>query len=447
MNNFFYSLKKVHFVGVGGVSMSKLCAYTLSLGIRCSGSDAKNSDTIVKLKALGADIVIGESRDFAREADLVVYSSAIKSSHPELLSAKKCMERKDYLAMVAKNFDNVIAISGAHGKTTTTAMIAWIFNIAEKSFTSHIGGDMVGGAISFGGGSEYFITEACEYSKSFLKLYPDVGIVLNVDYDHPDCYKSLQDTYLAFATFMSQCKNIVLNGDFDFLIEDNREKIHSNVVTYGTENSNYFAKNITRHSNFLTFDLYKKGEFVEQFTMWTTNTVIVECALATIAVCEMFGIERSKIQLGLATFPGLKNRFQCLGIMSNGAKMIVDYAHHPKQMQASISSAYYNLPDDGDLIVLFEPHTYSRTKALCNDFCKVLKGDWTTVLMPTYSAREKPEEGMDASQLYIECCKNNDRMVYVNGYNMAKYWLAVNTKSTDTILCLGAGLVSEKLVY
>ena len=135
MNNFFYSLKWVHFVGVGGVSMSKLCAYTLKLGIKCTGSDSKNSETIEKLRNAGADIVIGENREFARNADLVVFSSAIKSNHPELLAAKKSMERKDYLALVARNFEKIIAISGAHGQTTTTAMIAWIFKVADMSFT------------------------------------------------------------------------------------------------------------------------------------------------------------------------------------------------------------------------------------------------------------------------------------------------------------------------
>ena len=216
MNNFFYGLKKVHFIGVGGVSMSKLCAYTLGIGIQCTGSDAKNSGTIDKLRAMGVDIVIGEKRDFALEADLVVYSSAIKPNHPELLAAKKCMERKEYLALVAKNFDKIIAVSGAHGKTTTTAMIAWIFKVAGKSFTSHIGGELVGGDICFGTGEEYFITEACEYSKSFLKLHPDIGVVLNIDFDHPDCYKSLKDTYLAFTMFMAQSKAVVYNSELDF---------------------------------------------------------------------------------------------------------------------------------------------------------------------------------------------------------------------------------------
>lgn len=447
MNNFFYGLKKVHFVGVGGVSMSKLCAYTMGLGIKCSGSDAKNSDTIAKLKALGADIVIGESRDFAREADLVVYSSAIKASHPELLASKKSMERKDYLAMVAKNFEKVIAVSGAHGKTTTTAMIAWVFNVAKLSFTSHIGGELVGGAISFGSGEKYFITEACEYSKSFLKLFPDIAVVLNVDYDHPDCYKSLKDTYLAFAMFMSQSKNVVLNGSFDFESKDNDTKSKTNIVTYGTAKDNYFATNIVRRSNNVMFDLQKNGKIVEKFTLWTTNIVNIECALAAIAVCDMVGIDMAKIQLGLATFPWLKNRFQCLGLMSNGAKMIVDYAHHPKQIEFAINAASYTLPDDGDLIVLFEPHTFSRTRALCADFCRVLSGDWTTILLPTYSAREKPTDGMSSLGLYMEMCKSNDKLVYVDGYESAKKWLKNNAKVTDTILCLGAGLINEKLIY
>ena len=448
MNNFFYSLNWVHFVGVGGVSMSKLCAYTLKLGIKCTGSDSKNSDIIQKLKNKGVDIVIGENRDYARGADLVVYSSAIKNNHPELLSAKKSMERKDYLALVAKNFDKIIAVSGAHGKTTTTAMIAWILKVADKSFTSHIGGEFATSSdILFGDGEEYFITEACEYSKSFLKLNPDIGVVLNVDYDHPDCYKSLKDTYLAFAMFMSQSKAVVYNAEFDFNQEERLKNIKADMITYGTDNANFKTSNIVTRSNYINFDVLKKNELYNSFTLYTINKVNVECALAAIAVCDLIGIDKDKIKMALATFPGIKNRFQCLGIMTGGAKMIVDYAHHPKQMKFAISAAYYNLPDDGDLIVLFEPHTYSRTKALFQDFGKVLQGDWTTVIMPTYSAREKVEDGYDSMQLYMGISKTSDRVVYVDSYEKAKEWLLKNAKVTDTILCLGAGLDNEKLVY
>lgn len=447
MNNFFYSLKTVHFVGVGGVSMSKLCAYTLSLGIECTGSDAKNSDTIAKLRERGANIGIGEKCDLAEKADLVVYSSAIKQNHPELLVAKKSMERKDYLALVAKNFDKIIAVSGAHGKTTTTAMIAWIFNVAEKSFTSHIGGELVGGDIGFGNGKEYFITEACEYSKSFLKLHPDVGVVLNVDFDHPDCYKSLKDTYLAFAMFMSQSQAVVYNGEFDFSDNERLQECNTKMITYGLKDNNFWADQLVRKSNYINFCVHKNNKESYDFTLYTLNDVNVQCALAAIAVCDYVGIDMQKIKLALATFPGLKNRFQCLGLMTGGARMIVDYAHHPKQIEYAIHSAYYNLPDDGDLVVVFEPHTYSRTKALFKDFCKVLQGNWTTIIMPTYSAREKPEAGYDSMRLYAELCKTSDKIVYVDGYDKVKEWLAKNVKVTDTILCLGAGLINEKLIY
>ncbi len=447
MNNFFYGLKKVHFIGVGGVSMSKLCAYTLGIGIQCTGSDAKNSGTIDKLRAMGVDIVIGEKRDFALEADLVVYSSAIKPNHPELLAAKKCMERKEYLALVAKNFDKIIAVSGAHGKTTTTAMIAWIFKVAGKSFTSHIGGELVGGDICFGTGEKYFITEACEYSKSFLKLHPDIGVVLNIDFDHPDCYKSLKDTYLAFTMFMAQSKAVVYNSELDFNDSERLKNGNTKLMSYGTNESDFWTDKIVRLSNYIKFNAHKKNGFDEEFTLYTINEVNVKCAIAAIAVCDYVGIDIDKIKMGLATFPGLKNRFQCLGIMTGGAKMIVDYAHHPKQIEYAISSAYYNLPDDGDLIVLFEPHTYSRTKALFKDFCKVLQGDWITIIMPTYSAREKVEDGYDSMRLYSEMCKSNKRLVYVDGYEKAKEWLLKNAKVTDTVLCLGAGLVNEKLIY
>ncbi|MDE6967125.1 MAG: hypothetical protein K2P12_00580 [Clostridia bacterium] len=448
MNNFFYSLNNVHFVGVGGVSMSKLCAYTMSLGINCSGSDAKESEIISRLRNMGVNIVTHENRELARNADLVVYSSAIKANHPELLAAKKIMERKEYLALVAKNFEQVIAISGAHGKTTTTAMIAWIFNVAGKSFTSHIGGELVGGSdFNFGMGNEYFITEACEYSKSFLKLYPDIGVVLNVDFDHPDCYKSLADTYLAFNMFMSQSKAVIYNANYDLVTCDSFKNNKPLLISYGKDDSDFKAENVKAKVNCITFEVAKKGELYDSYDLYTLNLVNVQCALAAISVCDLVGIEKEKIKLGLATFPGLKNRFQCLGMMSNGARMIVDYAHHPKQIKCAIESVYRNLPDDGDLIVLFEPHTFSRTKALFKDFCKVLDGEWITVIMPTYSAREKEEAGYNSTRLYMEMSKTNKKLVYVDSYEKAKEWFKKNVKQTDTILCLGAGLINEKLIY
>lgn len=428
--------------------MSKLCAYTAGLGIECSGSDAKQSARIDKLRELGVNIVPYGSRDWARAADLVVYSSAIKPNHPELLCAKRAMERKDYLAMVAKNFEQIIAVSGAHGKTTTTAMIAWIFSVAEQSFTSHIGGDFVSFSdIGFGSGSKYFITEACEYSKSFLKLQPDIGVVLNVDYDHPDCYKSYKDTYLAFLAFISQSKTVVYNGEFDFAASAKLGALNTKLISYGTSSSDFCAINIKQRNNYITFDVEKRGEKYDSYTMYTMNKVNVQCALAAIAVCDWVGIPHGKIKLGLATFPGLKNRYQCLGIMSNGAKMIVDYAHHPKQIKFAIEAAMSSLPDDGDLIVLFEPHTYSRTKALFDDFCKVLQGEWTTIIMPTYSAREKAEDGLDSFALYIGLSRHSDNIVYVDSYQTAREWLNKNAKCTDIILCLGAGLDNDQLIF
>lgn len=448
MNNFFNNLKCVHFVGVGGVSMSKLCAYTASLGIVCSGSDLKFSPTIKKLEEIGVKIKIGTAKDFAKNADLVVFSSAIKNDNPDLVCAKRKMERKDYLAEVAKNFDFVVAISGAHGKTTATSMLAWVLKAKEESFTAHIGGNIVGiDNFNFSKGNKYFITEACEYSKSFLKLSPDIGVVLNVDYDHPDCYKSLEDTYLAFAMFALKSKIFIYNNNYKIALLNNTQNVTNECISYGKENANYTFCNCEFKNGCCNFDVKKDGKFFDSYTLYTLNQVNIYCAIAVIAVADRLGVEKKYIKLGLATFPGLENRFQCLGMSKNGLRLIVDYAHHPEQIKQAIAAAQKLLPECKRLFVVFEPHTYSRTKALLNDFVTALNGNWTSVIMPTYSAREKESAGFNSIMLYQTMCKECENAVYVDGYKSAKQYLLKNGTEGDIALFLGAGLDSSKILF
>lgn len=451
MNEFFQQLKSVHFVGVGGCSMSKLCAYTAQLGINCSGFDLKASDTTKKLQAMGVNIFVGDegvkqSQIKATKADLVVYSSAIKKDSPELLVAKCKMERKDYLAKVASNFDKVIAISGAHGKTTTTAMLAWVMRSCGEHFYAHIGGNIIGiNNLYCYTGNEYFVTEACEYSKSFLKLKPDIGVILNVAYDHPDCYKSLEDTYLAFAMFAMQSKTLVLNSACKRLLVNS--DIREANITYGESNANYTYCNLVCTDSTCNFDVIKNGEFFDNYTLYTLNEINVNCAMAVIAIADKLNIDKKYIKLGIATFPGLENRFQCLGMSQNGMRLIVDYAHHPDQIEQAIISAKKIVPAGQRLFVVFEPHTYSRTKALLNDFIIALNGDWVCVIMPTFSARECESAGYNSFVLYRELCKKSENAVYVDSYQSMKKYLLKRGRTGDVALFLGAGLKNEEIIF
>lgn len=447
MNEFFKNIKSVHFVGVGGVSMAKLCAYTLSLGIKCTGSDQKNSSALQNLKNLGANVYVGSNQNVAKQADIVVYSSAIKQDDKELVCAKVKVERKDYLAEVAKNFKTTVAISGAHGKTTATALLFWVLKIANKSFYPHFGGKMIGEEnFVLATDAEIFLTEACEYNQSFLKLSPDIGVVLNVDFDHPDCYKSFDETMLAFLAFASKCKNVVVNSEIKGF-NKNLNAFNNNQITFAQSNADFCYENLVQKNNYINFDVKKQGVFFENITFYSPNKINVYSLLAVIAVADFLGISAKKIALAIATFPGLKNRFECLGVSSTGARIIVDYAHHPTQIKNSIKTAQEILGESKRLFVLFEPHTYSRTKSLFYEFCDVLQGEWNTIILPTFPAREQKSCGYDSIKLYQKLSKQSEKIVFANGYQEAMSWLKKNAKSNDIVLCLGAGLNSEMLAF
>lgn len=446
MRDFFDGLHKVHFVGVGGVSMSKLCAYTMSMGISCSGSDQKDSTVLKELKSLGVKIATDNGVELARQADLVVYSSAIMPNHPELKVAKNVCERKYYLARVADKFETVIAISGTHGKTTVASMLAWVMRSSGVKVTAHIGGDIVGvDNLNFVYGNECLVTEACEYSRSFLELSPDIGVILNVDYDHPDCYKDLADTYLAFSVFAEKSRTVIYNKDY----EQNSSRSNKNncemvrYISFGTsENADYVIKNIRTKLGSIDFDVFYHSKTMGTFTVYTYNEINVLCATAMIAVASHYGIDKESIRIGLATFPGVVNRFQCLGTIKSGARLVRDYAHHPREI-ATVIKAGERL-NHKRLITVFEPHTFSRTKALFDEFVSVLAKSDLVIILPTFKAREISTAGEDSITLYTMLCKVTDKAVYCAGYDEVNKYLKTNTDADDVVLAVGAGMTADK---
>ena len=444
MRDFISRFKRIHFVGVGGVSMSKLCAYTLSCGVCCTGSDAKDSDVITQLKKLGVEISIGDGLSLAKRADLVVYTSAMPKDCPEVKCAKNSIERKSYLAAVSEKFDKVIAISGSHGKTTVTSMLAWVMRCASVPFTAHIGGDIIGmDNLNISFGHDCFVTEACEYARSFLELSPDIGVVLNVDYDHPDCYRNLADTYLAFSVFALRSGTVVYDNHYSIQpLVQAVDSIRGNSIKYVTfgdnEQSGYKLGKVNSANGVIDFEVLKNGAILDNFTIYSYNDINARCGLSVIAVADTYGLKIEDIKRGLATFPGVKNRFQCLGLIETGARIITDYAHHPSEIKTVINAG--RKLESKRIVTVFQPHTFSRTKALLDGFVTSLSESDVVVLMPTFKAREIVEDGVGCDELFNMLSKVMNNVVYLKTYEEVRYYLLENTDSNDVVLTVGAGL-------
>lgn len=437
----FKDIKRVHFVGIGGVSMSKLCAFCLKRGILCSGSDCSDSETLNELAAMGANVYVGENPDIASLADIVVYTGAIKADNKELLAAKKCVERKYFLACCAKKCKQMVAVSGSHGKTTVTSMISWVLLGCKKHFVAHVGGNIVGLNIrDLDCGDDIFLTEACEYKRSFLELSADISLILNVDYDHPDCYASLEDTYIAFAEFLTKTKDICILDYNSLQLIANAEGINvmPKIITFGDNiNSDYYISDIQSDKTVFTFDVCKNGKYFASFILNTANEINLKCALASIVALDILGVSVSDIASGLQTFRGVERRFECLGLLGGKVRVISDYAHHPTEIINAIKGGRrleYN-----KVLAVFEPHTYSRTKALLQEFETCFNYADECILLPTYSARETPSMGATAFELFNKMLSNNTNVKYFSEKSEVEEYILKNYSDKDLVLLLGAG--------
>ena len=425
----------IYFIGIGGISLSALAMLCLSEGISVSGSDRESNSITEHLSRLGIKIFVGHNAKNINNVDLVVYSSAISDDNEELVYAREKgienMERAEFLGMVSSGYQKVIAIGGVHGKTTTTGMMASVFMQAGLNPTVHIGGESknFGSNIKIGG-KEYFITEACEYRESFLKLKPDTAIILNIEEDHPDYYKNLQMILNAFDNFALNSKNVVIGERYKSLISN------KNVTTFSLSgNSNYYVTNIVCLKNGTAFSVIKNGKYYARVFIKLFGRHNVYNALSVIAVSEYYGISKKDIIDGLYNFNGIKRRFEYWG--KKGKSVIFhDYAHHPTEIISTIKTAkeYFNKP----IICFFQPHTYSRTKRLFSDFVSSFCMCEKIYILPTYPAREKSCDGYSGLYLAKNIIKKGDNCEYVKKFESASK--IINSTSKDAVvLILGAG--------
>lgn len=435
--------KKVHFVGVCGVSLSALAVLAKDLGAEVSGSDLLGDERKAAwLRERGIKVFVGHSWVNAVGADIIVFSSAIGEDNPELVYAKKIgiriLKRAEFLGEIADGYEIVIAIAGSHGKTTTTAMLAKILIDYGLNPTVHIGGEysFIGGNVRIGG-RKIFVTEACEYKNNFLFLSPTISVVLNVEPDHLDFFKSFDRVKSGFYHFIKNTSNkglAVINADDKDIVCP----ILKNRLTFSLENKgDICAVNLELNDDgTYSFDYLIDGWIGGKIKLSVCGRHNVFNALAAMLVAESLGVPFEKISKSLSEFNGVDRRFQLVGKI-NGANIIIDYAHHPTEIKASIETA--KTWTKGKVVAIFQPHTYTRTQAFFNEFVSSLSCADKSAIFKIYPAREPEILGVTHCALAragqaegLDCCALDDYGALVS------YILGV-AEAGDTVLLLGAG--------
>lgn len=451
--------ERIRFIGIGGASMSALALLALRRGAEVGGSDKNPSEILDRLKEQGIEIDTPANPDEDSGADLVVYSSAVKEDDSELSQARKLgirtLDRAEYLGEVAKNFGYTIAIGGTHGKTTVTAMLAVVLKRLGVDFVGHVGGETEYGNPVYGGAFEnadfakfvekekdgIFLTEACEYKKNLLRLTPDVGVVLNAECDHPDCYPDLKSVEDVFGKFLDKCRVCILplsqiglcsyarmrKYEYDDI---ENEKCVARVFSDGR--MDLFTYENTGDKNG-KIRLKKNGEIVAEITLPDTLPSTPKNVAFVFAVTDLIGLPNEAVGEEIENFSGVKRRHEYAGKW-NGARVIFDYAHHPSQIENVLSA-------HPDALVVFQPHTYSRTAKYFDDFVRVLSRAKALVLMLTYGAREGSNKEWDSSRLRDGILSKNAKSeVYLAlSHNSTLEIVKTLSFAYDEILMLGAG--------
>lgn len=443
--------KKFHFIGIGGISMSALARLLKHDGFYVQGSDETINNEVKKLTKAKIKVFIGQSKDNVLNADVVVFSSAIGDDNPELKYAREkhliVLKRAELLGMIASRYKTVIAVAGSHGKTTTTAMISEMFNQNGLKPTIHIGGELksINSNLKIGN-KKFFITENCEYKDNFLFVKPDISVILNIDCDHLDYFKTLDNIKKSFFRYALGTKenglNIVFDGDANSAEIAGLE----NSVTFGFDkNSDLFARNIKEYkSGYFSFDAIFEKCNLGNVKLNIVGEHNILNALASILVGLICGIDFCDIKAVLENFSGVKRRCEKID-EQNGVSVYHDYAHHPAQIEKMIATAKEIVKNDkGRVLVVFEPHTFSRTKFLLSDFAKSFLGADYVFLAPVYSAREDESEGLTSAELLAETKKYLSNVFLFGGYSEIIRQVKAVAKPHDLVLVLGAGNI-EKL--
>ena len=408
--------------------MSALALLLHDRGISIRGSDLVESDFTRMLRQRGIPVHIGESEVI--DEDAVVYTGAVGAGNPQLDAAikagKRLIPRAQLLGEVANTFPRVLAVAGCHGKTSTTSMLAHIFASGNRAYTCHIGGEDLTLGNYHKAGEEFFITEACEFQRSFLSLHGEVALILNTDRDHTDCYANEKETAEAYTLFAAKFKRAVVNADDRFA----RKIPH--VLSFGRYSGDITAGRVYADGEKYRFTVYEKSVPMVDICLGLYGEVHILNALASYASARLMGFSASEIKRGIEEFSGVKRRFERVGTLS-GVPVICDYAHHPAEIEATLKTAQRICR--GTVRLVFQPHTYTRTRDLMQDFVSVLKKAENPIIYKTYAAREAFDHAGSAYTLVSRV----PEAAYVQSPEQLKRRLLAEIEPNDLILVLGAG--------
>ena len=440
----------IYFVGIGGISMSGLAEILADENFRVSGSDNRSSAITAKLENKGIRVLIGQrAENITSDIDCAVFTSAIHPDNPEYIAVQEMnipsLTRAQLLGQIMHNYKLPIAISGTHGKTTTTSMVSEILLRAGTDPTLSIGGVLksIGGNIRIGK-SEYFVTEACEYTNSFLSFFPRIGIILNIEEDHLDFFKDIEDirhSFRQFAELLPQDGCLILNGDIERPDEITRG-LSCRVISYGMSScSDYYPEHVLHdeygHPSFL---LHSPGGVTREFTLTVPGDHNVSNAMAAIVLADLLEIDSQATREALHDFTGTDRRFEYKGTIG-GVTIIDDYAHHPTEITATLKAAR-NYPHK-TLWCVFQPHTYTRTRAFLNDFAQALTLADHVVLADIYAARETDTLGISSETLQSEIENLGHTCSYFPSFDEIENFLLKNCMNGDLLITMGAGDVHK----
>ena len=425
---------KVFFIGIGGVGMSALALWLFDRGFYVFGSDRSPNDITRRLQSKGIDVIIGHNDKNAVGADIIVTNSAIDDNNPELLYAKRnrlpVIKRAELLKLVGDTYKTRIGISGAHGKTTVTALLTHVLKDSGISFSAFIGGDDMTFNNYYNGGNDILLSEVCEFKKNIEYFYPDIAVTLNVDNDHLDSYDNFSKLKRTFFDFLGKAKTAVVNAD-----DKNLADFGGKYISFGlSEKADYRAENLSEKGN--TFTVYENEKKLFKIKTELNGVHNVYNVLAVIAVAKQLNISNKIIAHAIRNFKGVKRRNEFLGYL-NGAKCYSDYAHHPKEISTLIKTI--RTRRNGKIFFIFQPHTYSRTRILFNEFVQVLSQLKDLYLYKTYSAREPFDEKYSAAALAKEISGAN----YYDDFEGLINELKETVTRRDVIYFVGAGDVDQ----
>lgn len=433
-------VKRIHFIGIGGSGMCPLAEILNKQGYILSGSDNNESDILERIRKLGIKVIMGQKAENIEGAEMIVYSAAIMEDNPELIAAKNSdiptFKRSELLGAITHMYDNCMCVCGTHGKTTVTSMLTQILVASKKDPSAVIGGKLpLTNSYGLAGNSEHMVCEACEFKDTFLDLYPDTAVILNVDEDHLDYFGSLENIIKSFNKFsLKATKAIIYNGDDENTLKAIENIVGKEMISFGFKDTNdYYADNVTAEgSAFYGFDVCEKGQKIGHVKLSIPGKHNVINALSAIVTAIHSGVTIDECIFGIESFRGAGRRFEILGKYA-GITIADDYAHHPTELEVTLDSAMkmgYR-----KVWAVFQPFTYSRTKNHFDDFVKVLKIPDKCVLSEIMGSREINTYGIYSSQLAEQIPDS----IWFNTFEEIADYVSANAESGDLVITLGCG--------